>query len=137
MFPWLWVWAPQLRFPFSGDVTQDIEPSVSAFFKSIRPDAGNARIEERAFAVASYGKQLGLLTDLLIEVAQRALPDKGSSDTTLRELERIRDEIENIKRAEYEAEAVALEAQVEAIAARGGPRAAQLARCLKPLLEGR
>ena len=137
MFPWLWVWAPQLRLPFSGDVTQDIEPSVSAFFKSIRPDAGNARIEERAFAVASYGKQLGLLTDLLIEVAQRALPDKGSSDTTLRELERIRDEIENIKRAEYEAEAVALEAQVEAIAARGGPRAAQLARCLKPLLEGR
>lgn len=137
MFPWLWVWAPQLRFPFSGDVTQDIEPSVSAFFKSIRPEAGNARIEERAFAVASYGKQLGLLTDLLIEVAQRALPDKGSSDTTLRELERIRDEIENIKRAEYEAEAVALEAQVEAIAARGGPRAAQLARCLKPLLEGR
>lgn len=137
MFPWLWVWAPQLRFPFSGDVTQDIEPSVSAFFKSIRPDAGNARIEERAFAVASYGKQLGLLTDLLIEVAQRALPDKGSSDTTLRELERIRDEIENIKRAEYEAEAVALEAQVEAIAARGGPRAAQLARRLKPLLEGR
>lgn len=137
MFPWLWVWAPQLRFPFSGDVTQDIEPSVSAFFKSIRPEAGNARIEERAFAVASYGKQLGLLTDLLIEVAQRALPDKGSSDTTLRELERIRDEIENIKRAEYEAEAVALEAQVEAIAARGGPRAAQLARRLKPLLEGR
>ena len=137
MFPWLWVWAPQLRLPFSGDVTQDIEPSVSAFFKSIRPEAGNARIEERAFAVASYGKQLGLLTDLLIEVAQRALPDKGSSDTTLRELERIRDEIENIKRAEYEAEAVALEAQVEAIAARGGPRAAQLARRLKPLLEGR
>ena len=137
MFPWFWVWAPQLRFPFSGDVTQDIEPSVSAFFKSIRPEAGNGRIEERAFAVASYGKQLGLLTDLLIEVAQRALPDKGSSDTTLRELERIRDEIENIKRAEYEAEAVALEAQVEAIAARGGPRAAQLARCLKPLLEGR
>lgn len=137
MFPWLWVWAPQLRFPFSGDVTQDIEPSVSAFFKSIRPEAGNARIEERAFAVASYGKQLGLLTDLLIEVAQRALPDKGSSDTTLRELERIRDEIEQIKRSEYEAEAVALEAQVEAIAARGGPRAAQLARRLKPLLEGR
>lgn len=137
MFPWLWVWAPQLRFPFSGDVTQDIEPSVSAFFKSIRPGAGNGRIEERAFAVASYGKQLGLLTDLLIEVAQRALPDKGSSDTTLRELERIRDEIEQIKRSEYEAEAVALEAQVEAIAARGGPRAAQLARRLKPLLEGR
>ena len=40
MFPWLWVWAPQRRFPFSGDVSQDIEPSVSAFFKSIRPEAG-------------------------------------------------------------------------------------------------
>lgn len=137
MFPWLWVWAPQLRFPFSGDVSQDIEPSVSAFFRNIRPEAGNGRIEERAFAVASYGRQLGLLTDLLIEVARRTLPDQGSGDATLQELERIRDEIEKIKQSEYEAEAVALEAQVASIAARGGPRAAQLARRLKPLLESR
>lgn len=137
MFPWLWVWAPQLRFPFSGDVTQDIEPSVSAFFKNIRPEAGNARIEERAFAVASYGKQLGLLTDLLIQVAQRTLPDKGSGDTTLQELERIRNEIEKIKQAEYEAETLDLQARVEAIAVRGGARAAHLAKRLKPLLEGR
>ena len=29
MFPWLWLWAPQLHFPWSGDVAQDIEPTTT------------------------------------------------------------------------------------------------------------
>jgi hypothetical protein len=130
MFPWLWVWAPHLELPLSGNVMQDIDPVFSAFFKGIKPAAGNARIEERAVNVASYGRQLGLLTDLLIEVAERALPAQGASDATLGELRRIRDAIEQIKREEYEAEVVEVAERVKAIRTRGGPRAARLAKRL-------
>ena len=59
MFPWFWLWAPQLRLPFSGDVAQEIEPRLDWFFAGIKPQAGNARIEARAFDVATYGDQLG------------------------------------------------------------------------------
>lgn len=69
MYPWLWLWAPRFQFPWSGDVAQDIEPSTSWFFGSIKPEAGNAKIEERAFAIASYGKQLGLITEVLMDLA--------------------------------------------------------------------
>lgn len=117
MFPWFWVWAPQVQFPLSGNVTQDIEPVFSAFFKGIKPQAGNARIEERAVNVASYGRQLGLLTDLLIEVAEHSLPARGEGNAALSELRRIRAEIEQIKREEHEAEAVELAARTKAIRA--------------------
>jgi hypothetical protein len=130
MFPWFWVWAPHLELPLSGNVMQDIDPVFSAFFKGIKPTAGNARIEERAVNVASYGRQLGLLTDLLIEVAERSLPAQGASDATLGELRRIRGEIEQIKQEEYELEVNAVAGRVKAIRARGGPAAARLARQL-------
>ena len=51
MYPWLWFWAPQLHFPFSGDVKQSIDPDTHWFFGAIHPAAGNSRIEEKAFAV--------------------------------------------------------------------------------------
>jgi hypothetical protein len=130
MFPWLWVWAPHLQFPLSGNVVQDIDPVFSAFFKGIKPAAGNARIEERAVNVASYGRQLGLLTDLLIEVAGRALPAQGANDATLAELQRIRAAIEQIKREEYQAEVTEVADRVKAIRTRGGPAAARLAKRL-------
>lgn len=130
MFPWFWVWAPHLQFPLSGNVTQDIEPVFHAFFKGIKPQAGHARIEERAVNVASYGRQLGLLTDLLIEVAERSLPEQGASDATLGELKRIRAAIEQVKREEYAAEVVEVVDRVKAIRARGGPNAARLTKRL-------
>lgn len=130
MFPWFWVWAPHLQLPLSGNVVQDIDPVFSAFFKGIKPAAGHARIEERAVNVASYGRQLGLLTDLLIEVAERSLPAQGAGDATLAELRRIRAEIEQIKREEYEAEVTELAERVKAIRARGGPAAVRLTKQL-------
>jgi hypothetical protein len=59
MYPWLWIWAPQLHFPWSGGVAQRIEPNANWFFDSISGQPGNAKIEKKAFGVASYGKQLG------------------------------------------------------------------------------
>jgi hypothetical protein len=99
MFPWLWFWAPQVHLPWSGNVAQRIEPDTHWFFQGIPPSAGDARIEERAFEVASYGRQLGLITEVLIELAEQA-GMSGKAATSLTRLEAIRDEIERIKAVE-------------------------------------
>jgi hypothetical protein len=133
MVPWFWIWAPQLRFPWSGDVVQDIEPSTSWFFKGIQPGAGNARIEEEAFAVASYGKQLGLLTEVLIGLAE-SNPDRGAAFAgSLQELKRIQAEIEKLKQAEYDRELLDIESRVAAVQRRGGRRSAALSNTLRRL----
>jgi hypothetical protein len=77
MFPWLMIWAPQLHFPFSGSVAQQIDPNW--FFGAISPSAGDAKIEQEAWQVASYGRQLGLITEVLIALAeQSALPGNAA-----------------------------------------------------------
>lgn len=120
MFPWFWLWAPQLRLPFSGDVAQDIEPRLDWFFAGIRPQAGNARIEAQAFDVASYGDQLGVITKLLLELAERLPAEAQAASAPLQELRDIHRRIEAIKDAERERELAALEARVLQLRARRG-----------------
>jgi hypothetical protein len=61
------------RFPWSGDVIQDIEPQTSWFFGSIAPEAGDGRIERHiALDIASYGKQLSALLDVVHDLVQDA-----------------------------------------------------------------
>ena len=94
MYPWLWLWAPQFRFPFSGSVAQDYEPNTEWFFGAISPSAGDGKVERRAFEVASYGRQIGLLTEALLAQNQQgtvtpeqgaiALEDSRTSATKLR-----------------------------------------------------
>jgi hypothetical protein len=126
MYPWLWLWAPRIQFPWSGAVTQDIEPSTSWFFDGIKPDAGHAQIEEKAFAVASYGKQLGLITDVLLELAENALPPTAPARQSMHELKRIQAEIEKIKQLEYDGELKDIEGRIRAIQRKGGTRLADL-----------
>lgn len=71
MYPWLMIWAPNLYFPWSGSVAQKIDPSTNWFFDGINASAGNGRIEKKAFDVASYGRQLGLMAEVLVELADR------------------------------------------------------------------
>lgn len=75
MFPWLFLWCPQWNFPLSGEVQQRFSPEV--FFQSISPDAGNGQIEaEVVGTVASYGRQLGILADLVLWLADpQSLPE--------------------------------------------------------------
>ena len=88
MYPWLWVWAPQQHFPLSGGVAQQID-----LFDSISTDAvngnGNRTVEKKAFAVASYGKQLGLLTEILIELADRQARQSPLSDAAAQSLDQL------------------------------------------------
>lgn len=126
MFPWLWFYAPQVHFPWSGAVAQQIAPDTHWFFSGIQPGAGNARIEEQAFGVASYGKQLGLITEVLLALAQESPSASAAAQESIDKLKKIQAEIEHLKAAEYERVADSLAAQVLAIRQRGGARAQAL-----------
>jgi hypothetical protein len=83
-----------LRMPLSGDVTQRItapwfSPSLTVNY------AGDAVIEDRVVTrVASYGRQLGWLTEIALALARnQPLPEE-----TLRRLEQASREIEAIKK---------------------------------------
>lgn len=98
MFPWFWFWAPQLHFPWSGSVAQQIEPNLGWFFGAIQPKAGDGAVEREAFDVASYGKQLGLLTEALLGLSGRHSITPEQASEALDRLEGIRQQIEGLKR---------------------------------------
>jgi len=106
------------------------------FSESVDPEAGNPKIEQKAFEVASYGKQLGLITEVLIEIAEEALPEKGKGNESLQRLKRIKTEIEKIKTSEYDAELNDIERKIKAIRRRGGARSKALSRTLGELQAG-
>lgn len=137
MFPWMWFWAPQVHLPWSGDVAQRITPTTHWFFQGIRPGAGHARIEEEAFDVASYGKQLGLITELLLDLSQRSegTPSAKAAGAQAK-LEDIARQIDAIKAQEYARDADVLEQQLREAQRRGGAEFERLAARLRPLLDG-
>lgn len=97
MFPWLWQWSPQFHFPLSGSVAQRIDPD--AFFGAIPPWAGNGRVEQQAFEeVASYGRQLGLITELLLDLAAQQPPVTAAGQEAQRRLGEIHARIEALKK---------------------------------------
>lgn len=136
MFPWLWFWAPQVHFPWSGAVSQDIHPNASWFSDLIKPGAGNAEIEQQAFSVASYGKQLGLITEVLIGVAEQAKTLSPEAAASLARLREIKSSIDAIKDSEYDDVAKRLAADVRSIRDRGGAEYERLSQTLLPLLPG-
>ena len=94
MYPWLFLWAPQLQLPFSGDVAQRIEPRTQWFFDGIDSTSGDPVIERKAFDVASYGRQLGLLTELLLDMAAQTPPRTRAGREARQRLQKIQAEIE-------------------------------------------
>lgn len=135
MVPWLWFWAPQVHFPWSGSVAQHIAPDTDWFFGAIQPGAGDGRIERQAFDVASYGKQLGLITEVLLELAQQAPKASPRAQASIARLQQIQAAIEAIKVAEHERVADAVVEQVRTLRQRGGARARALDARLRPLIE--
>lgn len=78
------------KAPFSGDVMQRIfSPALTVNY------AGNAEVEQRVVAdVASYGKQIGWLNRLVLDLANRGVPDPH----TLEQLTKAVEKIEAIKK---------------------------------------
>ena len=128
-----WTWSPQIHFPWSGGVMQQIDPDLTWFSQWITPGAGNAAIEEKAFnSVASYGKQLGLITEVLLALVDEThmAAEPGAVD----ELRRIQSRIEMLKTVEYTLENDKIVSQVNKIRERGGAELRELATQLLPLL---
>lgn len=98
MVPWFWFWSPQFHFPFSGSVAQRIEPDTHWFFAGIRPEAGDAETEEQLFDVASYGRQLGLLTEVLLAMADKDSIPAAKAARSLTQLKAVHADIEGVKR---------------------------------------
>ena len=135
MFPWFWIWAPRLNMPWSGDVEQDIEPTTSWFFRGIRPGSGDATIEEKAFDVASYGRQLGLITEVLLDLAERSAASAPRAVEALAHLRQVKAEIDEVKAAECARRIDDVAAVVREMRRRGGREYAALSHALRPLLE--
>ncbi|MBJ7309361.1 hypothetical protein ACFOLJ_09185 [Rugamonas sp. CCM 8940] len=77
MQPTQWSWAPQIHLPWSGSVAQEI--GLKSWFDAIPAKAGDGDLELQVFNQASYGRQLGWLSELLLDLAERHPPatDKG------------------------------------------------------------
>jgi hypothetical protein len=97
MFPWMWLYAPQLHFPFSGHVQQQIRPELEWFFKGIQPQSGQAEVEQKAFEIASYGRQLGLITEVLLELAGQMPMQTPEGQVALKRLQAIAAQISQLK----------------------------------------
>ncbi|MEV4777515.1 hypothetical protein [Burkholderia sp. LMU1-1-1.1] len=128
-----WTWSPQFYFPWSGGVMQQIDPDLTWFSHWITPGAGNAAIEEKAFTgVASYGKQLGLITDVLLAIVEKTA--LTAEPKAVDDLRRIRGRIEMLKTVEYTLAHDQIVAQVNKIRERGGAELNELTTQLLPLL---
>lgn len=117
MIPWNLMWSPQWHFPFSGSVAQQISPDTSWFFDAIPPQAGVGDIEQKVFETASYGKQLGLILDVLIPLAEKAKLDSKPDKEALRKLKDAYARIARVKdehKSDMEANAVALLGKIRA-----------------------
>lgn len=128
MYPWLWFWAPHFHFPWSGSVAQQIEPNLGWFFGAIQPGAGDGAVERDAFEVASYGKQLGLISEALLGLSGRGAVTADQANQALDRLEDIRLQIEAVKTQRTAAAVDALTEQVEALRLRHPAAFAQLAQ---------
>jgi hypothetical protein len=139
MYPWLMNWAPQVHFPWSGNVAQEIAPSTTWFSDLITPQAGNARIEQKAFGVASYGKQLGLINEVLLSLVEQSSAQAGKlspeTQASIAKLKDIQAGIDAIKLREYEADAEHMVEQIAELRAHGGEAYAAMLRKLAPLLQ--
>jgi hypothetical protein len=96
MYPWLWFWAPQIHYPF-GTYYQDIEPKTNWFSDTINPEAGDADMEKKIVDKASYGRQLGLITEVLLSMQDGHLVRKEKAKESLDKLKILYTDIEDVK----------------------------------------
>jgi hypothetical protein len=112
MNPWLFPWWSMFKAPWSGDVTQDMATITSWLSPQFQFNfAGNRRIEGKVVAdVASYGRQLGILSEAVLELAA------GQEGKAVARLKDLVAEVEKVKRQDsgkLEEQARALLAQLE------------------------
>ena len=127
-----WTWSPEIHLPWSGEVKQRIDSNWFADW--IQPGLGDPAIEEKAFTkVASYGKQLGLITDVLLAlVDQTKLDAQSESVAKLRDIKAL---IDDLKTVERKLDNNLIASQVREVQKRGGAELRELEALLLPLLK--
>lgn len=100
MNPWWWI----LKSPLSGDLEQSIAPVTQWWSPQLEFNiAGDRQLEAKIIAeIASYGSQLGTLTDAVLELAD----DRDSEG--LQKLRALAEKIDQEKREYQKAEVDAL-----------------------------
>ena len=97
MFPFM-INSPIIEYPLSGNVTQDISPH---FRKDIK---GVPEIEHEVITgVASYGKQLGKLTEAVLALAALHEDDPDKHPQELKKLAELARDVEGAKAKALEA----------------------------------
>ena len=88
MQSWWPMWPGFGKLPLSGDVAQAIAPLTNWFSPTIEMNfAGDRRIEADVVSnVASYGKQLGMLTDAVLALSKVTKDGGGEAVARLAEL---------------------------------------------------
>lgn len=135
MNPWQNVWAPNVNFPWSGSVAQRIEPQTNWFFDAIGKDAGDGRIEKKAFEIASYGRQLGHITKVVLALAKDRKDLGKEGQASLEALTAIKEAIDEIKVSEASATANDIEDQLNWLKANNEDEYKLLAIRLKSILK--
>ncbi len=135
MSPWNLNWAPNFYFPWSGNIAQDIDPNTNWFFGAIAEDAGDGRIERKACDIASYGRQLGWLTEILLELVGKQ--DSLSADVaaSVERLKGVRAQIERLKKDDALSISREIEARVARLQQKHPEELVRLGRRLRPLLD--
>lgn len=93
MFPYFYT-TNNIEYPLSGDVTQGISAAFIGTMKGL-PDFERKVVTD----VASYGDQLGTLTDAVLQLAER----QGVTGDKITRLEETAKKIEDMK-ADYKSE---------------------------------
>ncbi len=96
-----------LRLPASGDVQQDYRPITTWFSPQIHY-SGNLKIEaEITEKVAGYGRQLGILTEVLAEITESsgAVESKTPAMTKFVEMKHGIDQIKKRHKVDLESRA--------------------------------
>jgi hypothetical protein len=115
MFPWLWIYAPVTRWPWSGAVRENVSPET--FFGGIKPEAGDGEIERQVFERASYGRQLGWLTDVVLGAVDPDTVRSPAARASLESLRNLAGEVARIKGEDHRARVDAAIALLDRLAA--------------------
>lgn len=90
---------PVVHWPLSGSVTQDISPSLLIRSRDIDTEMRVLR------EVASYGRQIGKLSEVLLALVD-ALPQAKLAPDDQRKLRELRLMVENVERIKREQKAL-------------------------------
>lgn len=109
MNPWFDTWLNMFRAPLSGDVSQDYRPVTSWWSPQLEFNfAGDQKVEaEVVRSVASYGKQLGILTEAVLALA------KDSNSPEVARLQQLAEEVGAVKKRRSSESAISLKQRLQ------------------------